>query len=294
MARGLGRGLSALLNEEEGQQAAALAAAGVAGGDAGAREIPIELIEANPDQPRRHFAEAELAELSQSIRESGVLQPILLRPSPRKPGMFEIVAGERRWRATQAAGHHAIPAIVRELTDERAFEVAIIENIQREDLNAMEEAQAYQSLIGRSGYTQDKAGQVLGKSRSHVANTLRLLQLPASVQDHVLYGRLSAGHARAILTADDQERLAEQIVAKGLSVRDTEALVRARAAGPKKTSGPRKAGAKDADTSALEADLEDALGMGVDIADRGGAGALTIRYDSLEQLDELCRRLTRR
>lgn len=294
MARGLGRGLSALLNEEEGQQAAALAAAGVAGSEAGAREIPIELIEANPDQPRRHFAEAELAELSQSIRESGVLQPILLRPSPRKPGMFEIVAGERRWRATQAAGHHAIPAIVRELTDERAFEVAIIENIQREDLNAMEEAQAYQSLIGRSGYTQDKAGQVLGKSRSHVANTLRLLQLPASVQDHVLYGRLTAGHARAILTADDQERLAEQIVAKGLSVRDTEALVRARAAGPKKTSGPRKAGSKDADTAALEADLEDALGMGVDIADRGGAGALTIRYDSLEQLDELCRRLTRR
>lgn len=294
MARGLGRGLSALLNEEEGQQAAALAAAGVAGGDTGAREIPIELIEANPDQPRRYFAEEELAELSQSIRESGVLQPILLRPSPRKAGMFEIVAGERRWRATQAAGHHAIPAIIRELTDERAFEVAIIENIQREDLNAMEEAQAYQSLIGRSGYTQDKAGQVLGKSRSHVANTLRLLQLPASVQDHVLYGRLTAGHARAILTADDQERLAEQIVAKRLSVRDTEALVRARAAGPKKGSGPRKAGSKDADTAALEADVEDALGMGVDIADRGGAGVLTIRYDSLEQLDELCRRLTRR
>jgi ParB family chromosome partitioning protein len=289
MARGLGRGLSALLNEEEGQTAGAPSPPA-----SGAREVPIELIEANPDQPRRYFAEAELAELSQSIRESGVLQPILLRPSPRKPGMFEIVAGERRWRATQAAGHHAIPALVRELTDERAFEVAIIENIQREDLNAMEEAQAYQSLIGRAGYTQDKAGQVLGKSRSHVANTLRLLQLPAIVQDHVLYGRLSAGHARAILTADDQERLADQIVAKNLSVRDTEALVRARAAGPKKASGPRKAGSKDADTAALEADLEDALGMGVDIADRGGAGALTIRYDSLEQLDELCRRLTRR
>ncbi|WP_091735888.1 ParB/RepB/Spo0J family partition protein [Phenylobacterium immobile] len=288
MARGLGRGLSALLNEEEGQTTGAATPPA-----SGAREIPIELIEANPDQPRRHFAETELAELAQSIRESGVLQPILLRPSPSKPGMFEIVAGERRWRATQAAGHHAIPALVRELTDERAFEVAIIENIQREDLNAMEEAQAYQSLIGRAGYTQDKAGQVLGKSRSHVANTLRLLQLPAAVQDHVLYGRLSAGHARAILTADDQERLADQIVAKGLSVRDAEALVRARAAGPKKTSGPRKAN-KDADTAALEADLEDALGMGVDIVDRGGAGALTIRYDSLEQLDELCRRLTRR
>lgn len=289
MARGLGRGLSALLGEEEGQQAAA------DGGHApGPRELPIELVHANPDQPRRHFSEAELAELRDSIRESGVLQPILVRPSARRAGEYEIVAGERRWRASQAAGLRAIPALVRELTDDRAYEIAIVENVQREDLNAMEEAQAYQSLMTRAGYTQDRAAQVVGKSRSHVANTLRLLQLPPSVQEHVLFGRLSAGHARAILTSDDQERLAEQILARNLSVRDAEALVRARAAGPKKASGPRKAGAKDADTSALEADLEDSLGMTVDIADRGGAGVLSIRYDSLEQLDELCRRLARR
>jgi ParB family chromosome partitioning protein len=277
------------LGEEEAQSG------GQAGllGESGARELPIELIHANPNQPRRYFSEAELDELAQSIRESGVLQPILVRPSPRTGGEYEIVAGERRWRASQAAGLKAVPALVRELTDERAFEVAIVENVQREDLNAMEEAQAYQSLMGKAGFTQDRAAQAVGKSRSHVANTLRLLQLPAAVQDHVLYGRLSAGHARAILTADDQEQLAEQIVAKGLSVRDTEALVRARAAGPKKASGPRKSG-KDADTAALEVDLEEALGMGVDIADRGGAGSVTIRYDSLEQLDELCRRLTRR
>ena len=295
--RGLGRGLSALLGEAEDEAVAVAAAvegrpAGAAPGLEGAREVPIELIHSNPNQPRQHFSEAEIAELEESIRASGVLQPILLRPSPLRSGEYEIVAGERRWRAAQRAGFTVIPALVRTLDDDRAYEIAIVENVQREDLNAMEEARAYETLMGRMSYTQEQASKAVGKSRSHLANTLRLLQLPAVVQEHVLLGRLSAGHARAILASDDQEAVAEQVVARGLSVRDTEALVRTKAAGPKKASGPRRA-AKDADTTALESDLEDALGMSVDIADRGGAGEVKIRYASLEQLDDICRRLTR-
>ena len=292
--RGLGRGLSALLGEAEDDAPAAGdgRTGSAAPGLEGAREIPLELIHNNPDQPRQHFSEAEIAELEESIRTSGVLQPILVRPSPRKAGEYEIVAGERRWRAAQRAGIAVIPALVRELADDRAYEIAIVENVQREDLNAMEEARAYETLMSRMGYTQELAARAVGKSRSHLANTLRLLQLPPAVQDHVLHGRLSAGHARAILACDEQQAVAEQVLAKNLSVRDTEALVRAKAAGPKKSSGPRRA-AKDADTAALEADLEDALGMSVDIADKGGAGEVKIRYASLEQLDEICRRLTR-
>jgi ParB family chromosome partitioning protein len=292
--RGLGRGLSALLGEAEPEATAQPGAAARAGepGLEGAREIPIELIRANPSQPRQHFAEEEIAELEESIRASGVLQPILVRPSPRREGEFEIVAGERRWRAAQRVGIAAIPALVRQLDDDRAYEIAIVENVQREDLNAMEEARAYETLMSRMGYTQEQAAKAVGKSRSHLANTLRLLQLPHPVQEHVLHGRLSAGHARAILASDDQEAVAEQVVARRLSVRDTEGLVRAKAAGPKKASGPRRA-PKDADTAALESDLEDALGMSVDILDKGGVGELKIRYASLEQLDEICRRLTR-
>ncbi|RAK61708.1 chromosome partitioning protein ParB [Phenylobacterium hankyongense] len=288
--RGLGRGLSALLGEAEEGAEGATATGGVAG--EGVREIPIELIYRNLEQPRQYFSEADLAELETSIRDKGVLQPILVRPSRAQPGQFEIVAGERRWRAAQRVGLKTIPALVRELGDNQAFEIAIVENVQRSDLNAMEEARAYMALMGRMGYTQDQAANSVGKSRSHVANTVRLLQLPHPVQEHVLNGRLTAGHARAILASDDQERIAEQVVARGLSVRDTEALVRAKAAGPKKASGPRRA-AKDADTAALETDLEDALGMSVDILDRGGAGELKIKYATLEQLDEICRRLTR-
>lgn len=285
--RGLGRGLSALLDEAgEGQGQAP------APGE-GTRDLPIELVHRNPDQPRRHFPEAEIAELEASIRDKGVLQPILVRPSPKTPGEFEIVAGERRWRAAQQAGLKAIPALVRMLDDDKAFEIAIVENVQREDLNAMEEAQAYASLMRRMAYTQDKAAIAVGKSRSHVANTLRLLQLPESVQDHVLFGRLTAGHARAIMSAAYPEVLAQTIVEKGLSVRDAEALAKGKSGTPKKASGPRRA-AKDTDTAALETDIEDALGMSVDIVDRGGAGELKIKYATLEQLDELCRRLTRR
>lgn len=283
--RGLGRGLSALLGEAQDIPHAVEPAEGV-------RAIPIELVHRNPDQPRRNFPDDEIAELEASIRDKGILQPILVRPSPRTEGEYEIVAGERRWRAAQKAGLKVIPALIRLLDDDKAFEIAIVENVQREDLNAMEEAQAYASLMRRMAYTQDKAATAVGKSRSHVANTLRLLQLPESVQDHVLYGRLTAGHARAILSAAHPEVLAQAIVDKGLSVRDAEALAKAKG-GPKKTSGPRRA-PKDTDTAALETDLEDALGMSVDILDRGGAGELRIKYASLEQLDELCRRLTRR
>jgi ParB family transcriptional regulator, chromosome partitioning protein len=309
--RGLGRGLSALLGEEtemitapgapsaapEGaaEQSSSVTVAGPA--TEGAQEIPIELIHRNPDQPRVHFAEEELAELEASIRDKGVLQPILVRPSPSIPGEFEIVAGERRWRAAQRAGLQTIPALVRELDDARAFEFAIVENVQRENLNAMEEARAYRALMDRLGHTQEEAATRVGKSRSHVANTMRLLALPEGVQDHVVHGRLTAGHARALLGAEDAEALAEQIIEKQLSVRDVEALVRPKTDAPKKASGPRAKGApatKDPDTEALEAGLEEMLGMGVDIADRGGAGELKIRYASLEQLDELCRRLMRR
>jgi ParB family chromosome partitioning protein len=291
--RGLGRGLSALLGEADEETMVADGRPGATRTAAeGVRDLPIELIHRNPGQPRQHFSDAEIAELEESIRTSGVLQPILVRPSPHTPGEYEIIAGERRWRAAQRAELTVIPALVRELSDDRAYEIAIIENVQREDLNAMEEARAYDTLMSRMGYTQEQAAKAVGKSRSHLANTLRLLQLPAPVQEHVLLGRLSAGHARAILASDDQEAVAEQVLARQLSVRDTEALVRAKAAGPKKTSGPRRT-AKDADTSALESDLEDALGMGVDITDRGGAGEVKIRYASLEQLDEICRRLTR-
>jgi len=285
MARGLGRGLSALLDDASDGDPPG-------GPGEGVREIPIELVHRNPDQPRRHFAESEIAELEASIRDKGVLQPILVRPSPKTQGEFEIVAGERRWRAAQQAGLRAIPALVRLLDDDKAFEIAIVENVQREDLNAMEEAQAYASLMRRMAYTQDKAAAAVGKSRSHVANTLRLLQLPDVVQDHVLFGRLTAGHARAILSAASPEVLAQIIVEKGLSVRDAEALAKKGDGAAKKASGPRRA-AKNTDTAALEVDLEDVLGMKVDIVDRGGAGELKIKYATLEQLDDLCRRLTR-
>ena len=282
--RGLGRGLSALLGEVE-----EIAHAGEP--SEGVRQIPIELIRRNPEQPRSHFAEAEIEELAASVRDKGILQPILVRPS-RHPGEFDIVAGERRWRAAQAAGLTTLPALVRDLGDVEAFEIAVIENIQREDLNATEEARAYAALISRAQITQEQVAQRVGKSRSHVANMLRLLQLPPSVLEHLVHGRLTAGHARALLSADDPAALADLVVARQLSVRGAEQLTRGMGPRPKKASGPRRA--KDADTAALEVDLEEALGMGVDVADRGGAGEVRVRYANLEQLDEICRRLTRR
>ena len=286
--RGLGRGLSALLGEADE------AAAAEAGAEAlGARDIPIELLRRNPDQPRRNFPEAELEELAASIREKGILQPILVRPAPGADGEYQLVAGERRWRAAQLAGLRSLPAVVRELSDLDVLEIGIIENVQRADLNPMEEALGYRALMDRFGRTQEQVSQTVGKSRSHVANTLRLLSLPAEVQTLVSEGSLSQGHARAIATAADPLGLARQIIDRGMSVRETEAM--ARVAEPKAGSParPRRLPvARDADTDALERDLSEATGLSVQVLDRGGVGELRISYSSLEQLDDLCRRLS--
>ncbi|PQZ78646.1 MULTISPECIES: ParB/RepB/Spo0J family partition protein [unclassified Brevundimonas] len=288
--RGLGRGLSALLGENVAESAP------VDGGaqPTGVRAVPIESLKPNPDQPRKYFSAENLEELTASIRDKGVLQPILVRPQPGEDGMWQIIAGERRWRAAQAARLKAVPIIERAMDDVEVMEVAIIENVQRADLNPVEEALAYGSLMSRFGRTQDALAGVVGKSRSHVANTIRLLQLPDSVLDHVMENRLSAGHARALITAPNPEALAEQVLSKGLNVRQTEALARRAAEGPKPSKAkPALSGEGAADVAALEQDLADALGLKVLLADKGGKGEITIKYGTLEQLDDLCRRLMR-
>jgi ParB family transcriptional regulator, chromosome partitioning protein len=281
----LGRGLASLIGDVGGE-AAHLER------PRAQRKVPIEFLKANPRNPRRDFSEAELGELADSIKQHGVIQPIVVRAVKGTADRYEIIAGERRWRASQIAGLHEVPIVPVDVSDSDALEIAIVENVQRENLNAMEEAQGYHALVNEFKRSQEEIAKVVGKSRSHVANTLRLAVLPPGVQAHLMAGRLSAGHARAIATATDPEALAELIVSKGLSVREAEALAKGAADRPKKASGPRRA-PKDADTHALEADLEDVLGMAVEILDRGGAGELKIKYATLEQLDELCRRLTR-
>jgi len=262
---------------------------------AAARETPIERLRRNPDQPRRQFMEGDINELADSIREVGILQPILVRPAPDSAGDYQIVAGERRRRAAQMAGLKTVPILVRELDDLAVLEIGIIENVQRADLNPVEEALGYRALIERFGRTQEAVAQTVGKSRSHVANALRLLSLPDEVQSLLLSGALSAGHARAIVSASDPVGLARHIVDGGLSVRATEALVRkGGSSSAARPSRPGKAaGFKDADTRALETDLSDILGLDVEIFDRDGAGEIRISYATLEQLDDLCRRLTR-
>ena len=288
--RGLGRGLSALL----GEQAADVAVDGSAPAPSGVRMAPIESLKPNPDQPRKIFNPADLEDLAASIRDKGVLQPILVRAQPGQDGAWQIIAGERRWRAAQLARLTEAPILVREMDDLAVFEVAIIENVQRADLNPLEEADAYRLLMERFGRTQDAVAGVVGKSRSHVANTLRLLQLPDGVMEHVREGRLTAGHARALLTAPQAATQADPAVNEGLNVRQVEALVRrVTEGGRQKKPSPAVSGEGAADIAALEQDLTDALGMKVDLADRGGKGELTLRYGSLEQLDELCRRLMR-
>lgn len=295
-SRGLGRGLSALLGEGEDadilrseEDAASQASA------SGARSLALDLIEPNPDQPRKRFSEDELATLSASIAERGVLQPILVRPSKGKTGHYQIVAGERRWRAAQRARLHEIPAVIRELTDRETLEIAIVENVQRQDLNAVEEARGYRQLIEAFGHTQDDVARAVGKSRAHIANTLRLLALPPAVLDHLEAGRLSAGHARAIATAGDPVALAEKIITDGLSVRGAEALARKEQAPERKArAGRMEKAQKDADTRSLEADLAERLGLDVEISHRGEAGEIRVRYSTLEQLDDLCRRLSSR
>ena len=285
----LGRGLAALFGDEE---------EGVVELDQrrSAKDVPIEQIHPNANQPRRHFTEDALEELSESIRSNGVLQPILVRDHGERPGEYEIVAGERRWRAAQRAQLHQVPVVIREIDDGQALELALVENLQREDLMALEEADAYHRLMETFGYTQEALAKDLGKSRSHIANTLRLRALPDAVKALLEEGELRAGHARALLSADEPETLARQIVKKRLSVRQVERLIQqqklrqgAKARAPK--SMPKPGIEKDPDTIALERDLSDMLGLKVTIDFQNEGGALTIRYKTLEQLDDVLRRL---
>ncbi len=272
----LGRGLAALIGDV-GEEA---------NGRAGAqRRLPTSFLRPNPRNPRQDFAPADLDQLAESIRLKGLLQPILARPVPGARDAYEIVAGERRWRAAQRAGLHEVPVLVIEASDRESLELAIIENVQRTDLNPLEEAAGYERLMAEFGHNQADLAKIIGKSRSHVANTLRLLKLPESVKRHLLDGRLTAGHARSLVSQANPEALAERIVAQGLSVRAAEALAQERKAprAPKPDKG--------ADIRALEKSLSDALGLRVSIQARGEAGEIRVAYGTLEQLDEICRRL---
>jgi ParB family chromosome partitioning protein len=274
--RGLGMGLSALLGEPEPS---------VQPGEAGAQRVPIELLRPSPLQPRRHFAEDELEALASSVREHGVLQPLLVRPAPQGAPGYEIVAGERRWRAAQRAGVHEVPVIVRELGDRAALELALVENVQRADLAPLEEAEAFRRLIEEFGHTQDALAEVVGKSRSHIANTLRLLGLPPALRAMLGDGRLTAGHARALLPAREPERLAAIVVEKGLSVRQTEDLVRREAAAPRARPEPSP------DIADLERQLTARTGLEVGLKSRGKGGVMTIRWRDEDQLSYLLERL---
>jgi ParB family transcriptional regulator, chromosome partitioning protein len=288
----LGRGLAALIGEMDKPVAAAPAAASMAGID---RRVPIELISRNLRNPRRSFSEAELVDLSQSIRTHGVVQPIIVRRKSGSGEGYEIVAGERRWRASQIAGLTEVPVIIRDIDDRVALEIAIVENVQRTDLNPIEEALGYQQLVDEHSYTQLDLATIIGKSRSHVANTLRLLKLPEKVREMLISNQLSAGHARALIAVENPVKLAEKIVLQGLSVRQTEALVQGGDHDnvPVHLEKKSVAHVKDVDTEALEKLLSDTVGMKVSINHQAGGGAMSIRYRDLEQLDELCRRLRR-
>ena len=291
-ASGLGRGLQALLGEQAAVPAAPPGEAAPARLGGGVREIEIGRIRPNPEQPRVQFKEETIDELADSIAERGILQPILLRPHGDG---FEIVAGERRWRAAQRARLHTIPAIVREIDDSTAAEIALIENVQREDLNAIEEAEGYRQLIERHGHTQENIAKLVHKSRSHVANLLRLLDLPDFVRQSLLRGDISMGHARAVATATDPEALTKEVIAKGLSVRQAEE--RARSAKSAAGADPARANSRsakslDADVVALERQLGDTLGLKVAIANNGSKGTVTLHYSSLDQLDMVCQRLS--
>jgi ParB family chromosome partitioning protein len=279
----LGRGLAALIGDMatlEGQKVAE-------NNNTGQRRLPVGSIIANRANPRRDFDTDQLDELTNSIREKGVMQPLLVRPSG-DANVFEIIAGERRWRAAQRAGLHEVPVIIREVDDKEALELAIIENVQRVDLNPLEEAQGYEQLIEQFSYTQQDLAQVIGKSRSHVANTLRLLKLPREIREMVSNGQLTAGHARTLITAEDPAALAKEIIDRGLSVREAEALSQ-RGVTPKKAPTPK--GERDADLVALEKRFSDLLGLQVQVHSKGETGHVEIRYRTLEQLDSILAKL---
>ncbi|RWX74565.1 ParB/RepB/Spo0J family partition protein [Neorhizobium lilium] len=285
--RRLGRGLAALIGEMDQP----LPADGAPKSVNPDRMAPIEQVSRNPKNPRRHFDEGDLQDLSSSIRQHGIVQPVVVRS---RGDRYEIIAGERRWRAAQLAGLVEIPIIVRDVDDRTALEIAIVENVQRADLNPLEEALGYDQLIAEHGYTQNDLGEIIGKSRSHVANSLRLLKLPDPVRDMLATGSLSAGHARALITTSDPAALARTIVAKGMSVRDAERLAQNDIKGQSQAAAPPKSAEKDSDTLALERTLADVLGLEVKISHKGGSGQIRINYRTLEQLEDICRLLERK
>jgi len=279
----LGRGLAALIGEVGDAAIPAERARGQ-------RRVPTEFLRPNPRNPRRTFNETELEDLANSVREKGIIQPILVRNIPGMDDVFEIIAGERRWRAAQRASLHEVPVILIEAGDKEALEIAIIENVQRADLNALEEALGYEQLIADYGYSQNDLARIIGKSRSHIANTLRLSRLPDSVKTLLASGELSAGHARALLSVQDPEALARRVVERGMTVRDVEKMAQEdEAKGKAPKSAARRE--KDPDTRALEKAIEDVLGLSVSITHGSRGGELKIKYRTLEQLDAVCRRL---
>jgi ParB family chromosome partitioning protein len=285
--RRLGRGLDALLGAYPPAPAPDEPAARP---EAGRRTVPIGSINRNPRNPRREFRREELEELAASLRQHGMVQPLVVRPAGGGAERYEIIAGERRWRAAQMAGLHDVPVSVLDVSDREALELAIVENVQRADLNAIEEAQGYQALIEEFGYTQADLGEIIGKSRVHVTNTLRLLKLPGPVQVMLQSGKLSAGHGRALLAAADPERLAGTVAEKNLSVRETERLAQLPQSQP--GSRPRRRSPKPADVAQLEKDLTAALGLGVELRhDDSGRGEIRIAYRTLEQLEAICAKL---
>ena len=281
----LGRGLAALIGDV-GEESAVLERT------RSQRRVPIEFLRPNPRNPRRNFPDGELDELAASIRERGIIQPILVRTIRGAADAYEIIAGERRWRAAQRAAVHDVPIILLEVDDREALELAIIENVQRTDLNPLEEAAGYQALTDEFAHAPDAVAKIVGKSRSHVANTLRLLKLPDEVKAYLADGQLSAGHARALLGQPDPVALAREIIAQRLNVRQVEAIAQEQAERAGKTAKPRRRAVKDADTLTLEKRLSDALGLAVAVEHRGKGGELRIRYKTLDQLDEVIRRLS--
>lgn len=286
--KSLGRGLAALIGEV-GDEIGTMQS----GSKGGQKKVPVEFLRPNPRNPRKVFEDAELQELTQSIKDRGIIQPIVVRPLPNKPNEYEIVAGERRWRASQKAGLHEVPVVIVNIDDKTSLEYAILENVQRADLNPIEEAEGYARLMAEFSYTQENLSKIIGKSRSHIANMMRLTDLPDPVKKLLVERKLSAGHGRALLAVKDPAIIAKQVLDQGLSVRQVEAIAQTESAEPSKleTKSAKAKVEKDPDTRALERVLQDVLGLTVSIDHKGSGGELRIRYKTLEQLDGLCRRL---